>query len=302
MINTVFFGTHTFATVMLQALVDDPAVHVSLVVTQPDKPVGRKKVLTPPPVKVLAEELGIEVLQPASLKEFELPANFDIGVTAQYSLLVPKQILDAPTHGILNVHTSLLPAYRGASPIQSALIHGEGETGVTIMRMDVGLDTGPILMQKSLHIAPDDTYPTLDQKLALLATEPLTAALKAYVAGELTPKEQDNTKATHCKQFSRDDGRVDWTKSTADIYNQYRGLTPWPGLWTELDGKRLKLLDVAPDTTSILVGTISCTDILRIGTEDGSIIVHELQLEGKQAMTAAQFLAGYSQYHETSLT
>jgi len=302
MINTAFFGTHTFATTILQALIDDKDISVSLVITQPDKPVGRKKVMTPPPVKLLAEKHGITVEQPASLKNYALADKFDIGVTAQYGLLVPKHILDTPTHGILNVHTSLLPKYRGASPIQSALMHGETETGVTIMKMDAGLDTGPILLQKTLQIDPDDTYLTLDQKLATLAAPALTEALKAYVAGDLSPHAQDDAAATHCKQFTRDDGRVDWSKSTNDIYNQYRGLTPWPGLWTMLDDKRLKLLTIAPDTRNIEPGILTyADDTILIGTKDGSIQVQSIQIEGKPAMTSEQFMSGYQQYDGTTV-
>lgn len=302
MINTVFFGTHTFATTILQALIDDTDITVSLVITQPDKPVGRKKIMTPPPVKVLAESYGITVLQPETLKGFELPGTFDIGVTAQYGLLVPKVILDAPTQGILNVHTSLLPKFRGASPIQSALIHGETETGVTIMKMDVGLDTGPILTQTSLQIEPDDTYLILDQKLATLAAPALTEALKAYVSGTLSPTEQDDTAATHCKQFSRDDGQLDWQQTTESIYNLYRGLTPWPGIWTLIDGKRLKLLTIRPADINIAMGTISFDNtVIYIGTSDGSVQVTDIQIEGKPPMTAAAFVQGYSQYQGISL-
>jgi methionyl-tRNA formyltransferase len=301
MINTVFFGTNTFAITILQALIDDPNINVALVITQPDKPVGRKKALTPPPIKVLAEAYGIPVAQPTSLKEYQIDTSFDIGVTAQYGLLVPKHILDAPAHGILNVHTSLLPKYRGASPIQSALIAGETETGVTIMKMDVGLDTGPILMQTSIQIDPNDTYPILDQKLAKLATGTLIEALNAYVTGTLIPISQDHSRATHCTQLSRDDGHVDWTKSTAQIYNAYRGLTPWPGLWSILHQKRLKLLSLRPSDQHVSTGTLSLTDAIRIGTADASIEVLELQLEGKQPMTAKQFISGYKQYHGTQL-
>jgi methionyl-tRNA formyltransferase len=302
MIKTIFFGTHTFATVILQALFDDPAIQVSLVITQPDKPVGRKKVMTPPPVKTLAIALGIPVVQPQSLKGFELPDTYDIGVTAQYGLLVPKHILETPTHGILNVHTSLLPKYRGASPIQSALISGETQTGVTIMNMDVGLDTGPILLQKSLSITPDDTYEILDQKLATIAAPALIEALKAYIAGTLAPTSQDDTKATHCYQFCRDDGRVDWNQSTTTIYNLYRGLTPWPGIWTTIDGKRLKLLDISPSDSSIPAGTIAYDhDTIYIGTSDASVVIRQIQIEGKPVMTASQFVQGYVQYNRLML-
>jgi len=302
MINTVFFGTHTFATTILQTLIEDAEINVSLVITQPDKPVGRNKVLTPPPVKILAKQYDIPVAQPESLKQYELPEGLDIGVTAQYGLLVPKHVLDAPTHSILNVHTSLLPKYRGASPIQSALIAGETETGVTIMKMDVGLDTGPILMQKTLQIDPDDTYPILDQKLAVLAAPMIVVAMKGYIAGTCMPQEQDSTQVSHCTQFSRDDGKIDWSRTTADIYNQYRGLSPWPGIWTMLDSKRLKLLKVVPSTTVVPTGTILYSeDRIHIGTSDGSIEVIDIQIEGKPPMSASQFVQGYRQYDSAML-
>lgn len=302
MIKTVFFGTHDFAVTILQSLIDAPDVSVDLVITQPDKPVGRKKVITPPPVKVLAENHGISVEQPKSLKKYELSDSFDVGVTAQYGLLVPEHILDAPTHGVLNVHTSLLPKYRGASPIQSALINGEAETGVTIMKMDVGLDTGPILLQKSLAIDPDDTYPILDAKLAQIGAEALLEALPQYVSGALTPQEQNNDEVTTCSQFSREDGEIDWSRSAADIYNQYRGMTPWPGIWTVWNDKRLKLLEVSRSDKSGSAGTAQVDgDTLYIGTSDGSIEVIRLQLEGKPATDAKSFIAGHSSIHNSAL-
>lgn len=295
-ISVVFFGTYHFASTILQTLIDDPAITVDLVITQPDKPVGRKKVLTPPPVKVLAQEHGIEVLQPASLKKFDRDlSTFTVGITAQYGKLIPEYVLNGPNKGILNVHTSLLPKYRGASPIQSALINGEEQTGVTIMQMGVGLDTGPILLQKSLDIAPDDTYLDLDAKLADIGAQALLEAVGPYITGELAPVEQDDSQATHCSLFSREDGRIDWQKSSAEIYNQYRGLTPWPGIWAMWNDKRLKLLNIRPATQTIPAGTVMIEDgKLFIGTTDASIEVHELQLEGKQRMDVATFLQGYS--------
>jgi methionyl-tRNA formyltransferase len=303
MITTVFFGTHTFATIILQALIDDPNIEVQLVVTQPDKPVGRKKILTSPPVKILAESHSISVIQPETLKGCILPGTFDIGVTAQYGLLVPKQILDTPTYGILNVHTSLLPKYRGASPIQSALIAGDTQTGITIMKMDIGLDTGPILTQQPVQIGPDDTYLILDQKLAKIAAPALTEALKAYVAGVLTPIKQDTAAATHCKQFSRDDGKVDWKQTTSTIYNLYRGLTPWPGIWTMIDGKRLKLLHISPSEVSTPCGIMSyINNNIHIGTANASIVIHEIQIEGRPVQSANQFIQGYPRYDECVVT
>jgi len=231
-IKTIFFGTHNFATTILQGLIDSPIFDIQLVITQPDKPVGRKKELTSPPVKILAEKHGIKVEQPDSLRDYNLqptayprrgmPCGYDLGVTAQYGLLIPENILNAQTHGTLNTHTSLLPKYRGASPIQSALINGETETGVTIMKMDKGLDTGPVILQKSLKVEPNDTYLDLDKKLAKIGLLALLEAVPAYVSGQLQPIPQDNSDATTCKQFTREDGKIEWNKTDKEIYNLYR--------------------------------------------------------------------------------
>ena len=302
MIKTVFFGTHHFATHILQALIDDPTICIDVVITQPDKPVGRKKVMTAPPVKILAEKHGITVDQPSTLKIYELPTEIDLGITAQYGLLVPQHILDTPKKGILNVHTSLLPKYRGASPIQSALIAGDTTTGVTIMRMGVGLDTGPILKQEEISIETHDTYLQLDEKLAQRAAPLLLETISGYMTGEITPQEQDDALATHCKQFKREDGRINWQETTKTIYNQYRGLTPWPGIFTTLDDKRLKLLNIKPGEQNIAPGVLHMEDNnIFIGTTDGSIEIIELQIEGKQAMEASVFASGYQQYQKSVL-
>ena len=301
-LKIVFFGTHQFGCNMLKTLLADPSVEVGLVITQPDKPVGRKKVMTASPVKTLAEEEGLHVETPKSLKTYTLPGTFDIGITAQYGLLVPEHILNAPTHGILNVHTSLLPKYRGASPIQSALLNGETETGVTIMKMDKGLDTGDILVQAVVRIDPDDTYPILDKKLAEAASTILVRAMLDYVAGGITPKAQDDADATHCGLLSREDGKVDWAKNAQEIYNQYRGLTPWPGIWTSLGDKRLKLLRVSQSKKNISPGRIHFDEgNLYIGARNGSLQVHELQLEGKNIMNAQTFMQGYQQLDKQKL-
>ncbi len=301
--STIFFGTHEFAATILQALIDDPKIIVDLVVTQPDKPVGRKQELQKPPIKILAEKHNLTVIQPESLKNFQTANHiFHIGVTAQYGKIIPQSVLDLPKHGILNVHTSLLPKYRGASPIQSALINGETETGVTIMKMEAGLDTGPILIQQKISIDPDDTYLNLDHKLAPIGAKALLEALPAYIEGTLQPQAQDETKATHCKQLSRDDGQIDWQKTTAELYNLYRGLTPWPGIWTTWNEKRLKLLTIRPSTKQIPPGKVMAENKhLFIGTADSSIEVLQLQLEGKSAMDPATFLSGYQQFSKLTL-
>jgi methionyl-tRNA formyltransferase len=301
-ISTIFFGTEHFAATILEGLVKNPLFEVRLVITQPDRPVGRHQDVVAPPVKKIAEKHGIPFIQPSTLKEFTLEEKADIGIVAQYGLLIPEHILNAPTHGLINTHTSLLPKYRGATPIQSALIHGETETGVTIMKMDKGLDTGPILLQKELTIAPTDTYETLDVALAPLAIEGLTEAVPAYIAGTLKPIEQNNDEATLCREFTRGTGKIDWQKSAADIYNLYRGTTPWPGIWTTWENKRLKLLSIEPADVSLKPGMVETSkDALTIGTKSGSITVHTIQLEGKKAMDVKTFLTGFSRIHGTTL-
>lgn len=312
MISTIFFGTHDFAVTILQGLIDSGLFDVQLVITQPDKPVGRKKELTPPPVKILAEKYGIKVEQPESLKNFKFSgytdasgvqiSNFKLSICAQYGLLIPEKILNAPKNGTLNIHTSLLPKYRGASPIQSALINGETETGVTIMKMDKGLDTGPILLQKSLKIEPEDTYLDLDKKLSKMGLLALLEAVPSYVLGELQPTGQNNDEVTFCKQFTREDGKIDWNKTADEIYNLYRGLTPWPGVWTTWEDKRLKLLKIKKSNLEIKPGVVKIeNNNIYIGTSKKSIEVLELQLEGKQKMDAKQFINGYGQIDNEKL-
>jgi len=299
----IFFGTHNFATTILQGLIDSPFISVELVVTQPDKPVGRKKILQKSPVKILAEQYNLPIIQPLSLKNYQLPiTDYQVAIVAQYGLLIPKQLLDDSSHGFINIHTSLLPKYRGASPIQSALINGETETGVTIMKMDEGLDTGPIISQKSIEIESDDTYLELDKKLAETGKIALLEAFSKYINNELQPISQDNSQATTCKQFSREDGKINWNKTASQIYNQYRGLTPWPGVWTTWDDSRLKLLKIRPANIEIEAGKVMAKNAkMYIGCSKNTIEVLDLQLEGKKAMKAKTFLTGFNNINQTTL-
>ena len=308
--NIIFFGTHDFAAKILQGLLDDDRFSIDLVITQPDKPVGRKQELQKPAVKILAEKHGLKIDQPQSLKNYKLEAKtYQLGICCQYGLLIPENILNAPKHGIINIHTSLLPKYRGASPIQSALINGETETGITIMKMDKGLDTGPIILQKSLKIEPDDTFPDLDQKLSQIAILALLEAVFPYVEGKLEPQIQDNTQATTCREFNRDDGQINWNKTNQEIYNQYRGLTPWPGIWTITDnlksnlpkGKRLKLLKIKTSEFKIQSSEFLVKDNkIYIGCGDNkSVEILELQLEGSKPMDAKSFINGFNNLLKT---
>ncbi len=294
-ISTVFFGTHDFAATILQGLIDSPLFDIQLVITQPDRPAGRKKELISPPTKILAEQHNIPVQQPERLKIEDLRLKtYDLAIVAQYGLLIPKSILDIPKYGTINVHTSLLPKYRGASPIQSALINGEEKTGVSIMLMDKGMDSGPILLQKEIYIAPDDTYLDLDKKLADVGLQALMETILGYIEGSLKPIPQDESQVTLCSKLSREDGEVNWQNTAQEIYNQYRGMTPWPGVWTTWNDKRLKLLKISPAEKSFSPGKVVVdSDKLYVGTSDNSIEIHELQLEGKKAMDSKTFVNGF---------
>lgn len=293
--SVVFFGTHEFAVRILEGLLQSPTIEVVSVVTQPDKPVGRKQELQPSPVKILAAKRGVSVIQPESLKQFSFDTTPDLFVVAQYGKLIPEHLLKAPAHGTINVHTSLLPNYRGASPIQSSIWNGDSETGVTIMLMDVGMDTGPILAQQKIEIDIDDTYALLEEKMAYIASPLLLETIEKYIEGKITPQVQDDTEATSCRKLSREDGQIDWNKTTAEIYNQYRAFTPWPGVWSVVNGKRLKLLQVTPSNVQIKSGVLTfIDDTILIGTQDASIEVKELQIEGKSKMSAREFMNGYA--------
>ena len=295
--TVIFFGTHIFAATILQSLIDAPHIDVSLVVTRPDQPVGRKKILTPPRVKTLVLAHAIPVMQPEKLKDIVLPlSHVDIGITAQYGALIPPSLLTFPTHGMINVHTSLLPLYRGASPIQSAILHGDTHTGVSIMCMDKGLDTGPVLLQKTIPIDPDDTYLDLDTKLASLSAGTLLEALEPYIQGNLHPQPQNNDLATYCKELSRDDGHISWNTPNTHIYNAYRAYTPWPGIWTTFEGQRLKLLHVRPSKISGTPGQVvlDTNNTLHVCCLTGSLQINKVQKEGKSAMDSATFLQGHA--------
>lgn len=301
--NIVFFGTHAFGATILKGLIESPFISVTGVVTQPDRPVGRKQELQKSPVKLLAEEKNIEIFQPKSLKQFDVslvPA--DMYVVAQYGLLIPPAVLDATKYGTLNTHTSLLPKYRGASPIQSAIRAGEKITGVTIMKMDVGLDTGPIYSQEETEILPDETYLELDARLADIAVPQILEVIQKIENNSIEAQPQDDSIATLCGKLSREDGRVDFSNTSSEIYNQYRAFTPWPGIWTTINDKRLKLLAIQKSDEKIDTGKLAYkNDTILIGCGDTAIEVRELQLEGKAKMTAEQFVHGYTKFNNTIL-
>lgn len=360
----IFFGTSAFAIPILQKLIDENYDIIS-VVTQPDKPVGRKQVLTPPPVKVLAQKNNLAVFQPVSLYapieiqfpnlKYKIPGqprifsgqchsnnilNEDLIIsecsmdsvagknlliiTASYGKIIPKHILDIPQYGALNIHPSLLPKYRGPSPIQYAILNGDNETGVTIMLMDEKMDNGPILSQEKISLLKGDIlgcrlrYQVLHDKLSQLGAELLIKTIPKWISGEIKPIPQDVSGTRHClvpeytKILTKEDGKIDWKKSAIEIERQIRAFTPWPGCWTiwNIGGKekRVKILDAV-----LIEGVMSISRVQTGGIKQfrpgqiittankkmtvvcgiGHLEILKLQQEGKKEMSGEEFLTGY---------
>lgn len=298
-IRTVFMGTPEFALATLQGLIE-AGLDLCAVYTQPDRPKGRGNKLTPPPVKELAEQHGIPVYQPLKLRQPEVVEELralrpDLIVVVAFGQILPKSVLEIPRFGCINVHASLLPRYRGAAPINQAILEGEAVTGVTTMNMDVGLDTGAMLVKKSLVIGPEETAGELHDRLALLGREVMEETLRRLCAGTLVAEPQDDSLHTYAPMLKKEDGLIDWSRSAAAIHNQVRGLDPWPGAYTLLDGEVLKLARTLPQATPVgEPGTILAADGagVTIACGGGSLLVRELQLPGKKRLAASDFLRG----------
>ena len=293
----IYMGTPDFAVPCLEKLIES-GHEVSAVFTQPDKPVGRKQVLTPPDVKVCALKHGLTVYQSNSMRdgtamEIIRKVDPDAIIVAAYGKILPKEILDFPRYGCINVHGSLLPKYRGAAPIQWSVINGDPETGVTIMQMNEGIDTGDMLLQKTLPIEIDDTAESMFDKLAELGAKTLIEALEKLERGELSPEKQDESHATYASMLDKSISLIDWNKSGTAVHNLVRGLYSWPVAYTLLHGKKLKILRTSPCDKSGEAGKVLSLDPLTIACGEGSVIIHELQLEGKKRMDAKTFLVGH---------
>lgn len=293
----IFMGTPDFAVPCLESLLQ--AGHeVAAVFTQPDKPRGRKQELTPPEVKVCALKHLLTVYQPKTLRDGEAMKIIkeiqpDCIVVVAYGKILPKEILDFPRYGCINIHASLLPQYRGSAPIQWAVINGEKETGVTIMQMDEGVDTGDMLCQRSIPIALDDTAESMFDKLSVLGGEMIVKALEMLEQGELSPVRQDEAKASHAPMLNKDIAVIDWYKSAREVHNLVRGLYSWPIAQTTLHGKKLKIYRTALEKGHGEPGTVVSVSPLTIACGDGAIEIKELQLEGKKRMDAKTFLIGH---------
>jgi methionyl-tRNA formyltransferase len=316
----VFMGTDDFSVVILRGLINRGFKPV-LVITETDKPVGRKKIITPPPVKILAQEYKIPVEQPKKIEECKLKIRNlrpDLIVVAAYGQIIPKSILDIPRHGCLNVHPSLLPRWRGPSPIQYAILNNDRKTGVTIILIDEKIDHGPILGQREIIIDKDETGKTLYEKLADLGTRLLLETIFRLEKGLVKPRSQDEEKATYSKILSRQDGKINWKKTAEEIERQIRAFELWPKSFTLWQSTR-ELLKIKILKTRILksrggitypIGKtlivpqnqicVQCGKGLLPGKGD-FLVIERLQLEGKKEMTSEEFLRGHPSFTGTIL-
>ncbi|AKF80026.1 methionyl-tRNA formyltransferase [Myxococcus fulvus 124B02] len=294
----VFMGTPDFAVSSLEACFD--LGDVVAVVTQPDKPKGRGNTVTAPPVKELAVARGVPVFQPAKLRTppfVEELRRFspDVCVVTAYGRILPKDILELPPKGCVNVHGSLLPRFRGAAPIQWSIAHGDTETGVSLMVMDEGLDTGPVLAMKSLPIGPEDTSATMYPKLAALGGEVLREFLPAYLSGALKPVPQPSEGVVLAPIIEKEEGKLDFTRPAIALERRLRAFTPWPGAFTSMGGKLVKVHRVKVAEGKGAPGTVlsAGAEGIEVACGEGSLVLLDIQLEGKRVMKAAEFLTGH---------
>ena len=304
MIRIVFMGTPQFAVPTLNALVADH--HVVGVVTQPDRPAGRGRELQAAPVKEAAMEHDLPLYQPRSLGKAEALRQLadwspDVIVVAAFGQILSEDVLGLPPHGCLNVHASLLPRWRGAAPVAAAIRAGDEVTGVTIMKMDAGLDTGPILAQREEPIRADDTRATLTERLSYAGAELMAETLTAYAAGELEPRPQrEEEAATFADQLCKEDGELDWSRTALELDRKIRAFTPWPGTFTFWKGRRLKVLKASPmpgwegDATPSTV--IEVGEGAAVATGEGVLRLEEVQLAGKRAMAIEPFVRGRREF------
>lgn len=302
-LRVVFMGTPEFALPVLARLCE----HYTVVgvVTQPDRPAGRGKRLTPPPVKAFALAEGLPVFQPEKLRRPEAVAQLqawqpDLIVVAAYGQILPPSVLEMPRYRALNVHASLLPRWRGAAPIEAAILAGDSVTGITLMLMDAGLDTGPILTQKQIYIGPEETAGELSERMAHVGADMLIEALPAYLSGELQPRPQPEEGVTYAPRLSDDDARLDWHQPADMLHRRVRAFAPAPGAWTTLpDGSRFKILratllpagEALPQGEPGTVGVWHQTPVVRAG--EGALILQQVQAAGKRPLNGDVFLRGH---------
>lgn len=297
--RALFFGTPEIAVPALEALHE--VAEVVGVVCQPDRPAGRGMTLRPPAVKVAAERLGIPVHQPTKLKrpplaEWIAEQHVDVALVMAYGRILPQPVLDAPRRGCMNLHASLLPKYRGAAPINWAVANNETETGICLMQMDAGMDTGPVLSRHALSIEPEETAGELADRLAGLAADVVRQDLLRAIAGELAPVPQDHEAATYAPMLSKTDGSIDWNRSAQLVHAHVRGMTPWPGAYTSLGDKTIKVhrCRVHAGESSGHPGEIVLADrsSVVVACAEGLVELQTVQLPGKKAMDAGAMVLG----------
>lgn len=318
MLRIIYMGTPQFAVPALAALVRGAApglvlpdgYEIGAVITRPDKPSGRNQDVVFSPVKQAALAHGLAVWQPGSFKKAEnqeaLAAyRADLLIVAAFGQILPQAVLDLPRYGTLNIHASLLPKYRGSSPISEAILQGDPVTGVTIMLLDAGIDTGAMLLTRSLPLTEDETTASLTPKLADLGASALLEVLPRWVQGQITPQPQDHAQASHTHMLKKEHGRIDWSQPAEVLARAARAYTPWPTAYTTWRGKFLKILSAHPSSSQVeQPGKVALTSIaiagttqkvLSIATGQGSLLVERVQLEGKKAMSVDEFVRGYGQ-------
>ncbi len=299
-VRALFMGTPEFAAPALEAMLD-AGVEVEGVITQPDRPSGRGQQPAAPPVKRVALERRLPVLQPLKIRtpeavEYVRAARPDVIVVVGYGQIIPASIFDQPPLGTVNVHASLLPRYRGAAPVQWAIANGDATTGVTTMRIEAGLDTGDILLQREVAIGAEEAAPELARRLAAVGAELLIETLRGLEAGAITPRKQNAAEATYAPMLKKEDGRVDWNLAATQIANRVRGFDPWPGVYSRFRDRLLHLrrVRVSDGPAGATPGTVSIAGrSLRAACGQGWLELIEVQPEGKKRITAAEFLSGY---------
>jgi methionyl-tRNA formyltransferase len=299
-VRTIFFGSPDFAVPCLEALHD--ISDIAVVISQPDRPAGRGLAMRPPAVKKRALELGLEVWQPKKVRTAEFAEKLraldaDVAVVVAYGRILPRGVLDAPRTGCVNIHASLLPRWRGAAPIQWSIVHGDEETGVTLMQVDEGMDSGAILATVSTPITPEDDAATLSDRLSKMGAELLREQLARYVAGELTPQPQDEGAATMAPLLKKEHGRIDWNTSAQAVHNQIRGMNPWPGAHTVLGDRRIKVHRAVASTLDpegAAPGEVIALDpeAILVACTEGTLEIQELQESGRKRVDARAFATG----------
>jgi len=296
--RSVFMGSPAFALPSLETLTR--LTQVAGVVTQPDRPAGRGRTLVPPPVKVQAQTLDIPVIQPETLRSPEAMAQLrswhpDIIVVAAFGQLLRPEVLSLPEFGCVNLHASLLPRHRGAAPIPAAILAGDAETGVTLMKMDPGLDTGPVLAQKRVPVRPEDTAESLTLTLSLMAGATLSEYLPVYIRGELSAQPQDNSRATYARQLTKEEGKLDFHQTAETLHRRVRAFHPWPGTYVLWKGQPLKILEIQPQPFQgeLPPGTtLEHSRFPAVRTGDGLVILRKVQPAGRRILPGDEFLRG----------